>query len=264
LVASAALYITGSGRVWRHAGYGHGVRSWQAACFWSGWICLALALLSPLHWLGERLFVAHMIEHEVLMVVAAPLLALARPVGAFLWALPQRSRTRLGRAARHLFVAVPWRVLRNPLVATLVHAIALWVWHMPVLYNTVLADVAMHRLQHASFFFTAVLFWWSLCYGPLRERGYGIAVGCLFFTTLHSAVLGIFLTLARQHWYPQQGEFAALCGLTPLEDQQLAGLVMWVPPGLIYLGFALYLAARWISEAGAVHRPGGRYAIAPQ
>ena len=258
LYASAALHLVGFRRLWRRAGPGHGVRTWQVACFWTGWTALALALLSPLHWLGERLFFAHMIEHEVLMVIAAPLLAVARPLGAFLWAVPQYWRMRLGAAAQVPLIAVPWRVLRNPLVATLVHGVALWAWHMPLLYNAVLVDIAMHRLQHACFFFTAVLFWWSMFYGPLRERGYGIALGCLFFTSLHSAVLGIFLTLARQPWYPQQGEFAAMCGLTPLEDQQLAGLVMWIPPGLIYLGFALFFAARWISRAGYA---GGRHAF---
>jgi cytochrome c oxidase assembly factor CtaG len=262
LYASALLYLIGTRRLWSHAGHGRGVRHWQAACFWCGWTLLALALLSPLHWLGERLFVAHMIEHEALMVVAAPLLAVARPIGAFLWALPQRWRKALGGAAQHSPIAAPWSFLRNPLVATGLHGIALWAWHMPVLYNTVLTDIVMHRLQHASFFFSATLFWWSLFYGPLRARGYGIAVGCLFFTSLHSAILGIFLTLARQPWYPQQEEFAALCGLTPLEDQQLAGLVMWVPPGMIYLGFALYFAARWISGSGSTGRTGARYATA--
>lgn len=259
LYSSGALYLVGIRRLWRHAGLGHGVRPWQVVCFWCGWTSLALALLSPLHWLGEHLFVAHMIEHEALMVIAAPLLAIARPIGAFLWALPQGWRMRLGAAAQRPLIAGPWGVLRNPFVATMIHGVALWAWHMPLLYNSVLTDITMHRLQHASFFFSAVLFWWSLFYGPLRERGYGVAVGCLFFTSLHSAVLGIFLTLARQPWYPQQGEFAAICGLTPLEDQQLAGLVMWVPPGLIYLGFALYFAGRWISRAGEA---GGRYALA--
>ena len=264
LYTSAALYLVGTRRIWRRAGHGRGVQHWHVVCFWCGWTCLALALLSPLHWMGERLFVAHMIEHEVLMVVAAPLLAVARPIGAFLWALPPRWRTGFGSAARAKFVSSVWEVLRNPLTATVVHGTALWLWHMPILYNTVLTNIAMHRLQHACFFFSAVLFWWSLFYGPLRQRGYGVAVGCLFFTSLHSAILGIFLTLARQPWYPQQGEFAALCGLTPLEDQQLAGLVMWVPPGLIYLGFAIYLAARWISQAGTSYSTGGRYAIASQ
>jgi putative membrane protein len=259
LYTSGLLYLRGIGRLWRRAGFGCGVRRWQVVCFWSGWTCLALALLSPLHWLGERLFVAHMIEHEVLMVIAAPLLAVARPVGAFLWALPQTWRTRLGTAAQHPLIAAPWHTLRNPLVATMLHGIALWAWHMPALYSTVLTDLAMHRLQHACFFFSAALFWWSLFYGPMRERGYGIAVACLFFTSLHSAILGIFLTLARGLWYPQQGSFAEFCGLTPLQDQQLAGLVMWVPPGLIYLGFALFFAGRWIARAGHI---GGGHAFA--
>jgi putative membrane protein len=260
LYSSAVLYLVGSRRIWRHAGPGRGVRHWQVACFWTGWTLLALALLSPLHWLGEHLFVAHMVEHEVLMVMAAPLLAVARPIGAFLWALPPAWRKQFGRAVHNASIAGPWRLLRLALVATVVHAIALWIWHMPVLYNLVLVDITWHRLQHASFFFTALLFWWSLFYGPARTRGDGIALGCLFFTSLHSAILGIFLTLARQPWYPQQEEFALLCGLTPLEDQQLAGLVMWVPPGMVYLSFALFFAGRWISRSGVA--AGGRHAFA--
>jgi putative membrane protein len=260
LYSSALLYLVGSHRIWRHAGTGRGVRHWQVACFWTGWTLLALALLSPLHWLGEHLFVAHMVEHEVLMVMAAPLLAVARPIGAFLWALPLAWRKQFGRAVQNVSIAGPWRLLRLALVATVVHAIALWIWHMPVLYNLVLVDITWHRLQHASFFFTALLFWWSLFYGRGRTSADGIALGCLFFTSLHSAILGIFLTLARQPWYPQQEEFALLCGLTPLEDQQLAGLVMWVPPGIVYLSCALFFAARWISRAGVAS--GGRHAFA--
>jgi len=262
LYTSAILYLIGSTRLWRHAGHGRGVHHWQAACFWCGWTFLALALLSPLHWLGERLFVAHMVEHELLMVVAAPLLALARPAAAMLWALPQSWRRAVGASAQSIFISAPWRLLRTSLVATVFHAVALWVWHMPQLYNMVLTNLTMHRLQHASFFFTALLFWWSLFYGPARRRGYGIAVACLFFTSLQCAMLGIFLTLAREPWYPQQEEFTSLLGLTPLEDQQLAGLVMWVPPGFVYLGFALYFAGQWISRASLGRATGGMYASA--
>jgi putative membrane protein len=264
LYTSAFLYLLGTYRLWRRAGHGRGVRPWQVACFWTGWTMLALALVSPLHWLGERLFVAHMIEHEVLMVIAAPLLAVSRPFGAFLWALPTRWREGVGRAGRHRAVAAPWRVLRDPFSATLLHGVALWAWHAPALYNTVLTSLLMHRLQHASFFFSALLFWWTLFYGPGRHRGYGIAVSCLFLTSLHSTLLGILLTLARQPWYPQQSDFASICGLTPIEDQQLAGLVMWVPPGLIYLAAALYFAGRWISSSGATRDAGGRHALAPR
>jgi cytochrome c oxidase assembly factor CtaG len=262
LYFSGILYLIGGTRLWRHAGHGRGVRPWQAVCFWCGWTILALALLSPLHWLGERLFVAHMVEHELLMVAAAPLLAVARPAAAMLWALPQSWRRTVGASAQWSLVAAPWRLLRTSLVASVLHAVALWVWHMPQLYNLVLTNLAMHRLQHASFFFTALLFWWSLFYGPARTRGYGIAVVCLFFTSLQCAILGIFLTLAREPWYPEQEGFTSLLGLTPLEDQQLAGLVMWVPPGFVYLGFALYFAGQWISRASLRQGTGGVYASA--
>jgi putative membrane protein len=257
----ALLYLIGTTRLWCRAGHGRGVHHWQAACFWSGWTILALALLSPLHWLGERLFVAHMIEHELLMVVATPLLAMARPTAAMLWALPQRWRGTVGSWTQSSVIYVPWRLLRVSLVATVLHAIALWVWHMPQLYNTVLTNLTMHRLQHASFFFTALLFWWSLFYGPARKRGYGIAVVCLFFTSVQCAILGIFLTLSRAPWYPEQEEFTSIFGFTPLEDQQLAGLVMWVPSGFVYLGFALYFAGQWISRSSAVPT-GGFYGFA--
>jgi putative membrane protein len=249
LLVSATLYLGGTLRLWFHAGVGRGIRIWQAAAFWTGWLLLAVATVSPLHWLGERLFVAHMIEHEIIMVLAAPLIAAARPLGAFLWALPQDWRAALGRGARSGAMAASWRVLTDPLVATVLHALALWAWHMPLLYNAVLVSPAMHRLQHASFLVTALLFWWTLLYGRARRRGYGIAVLYIFATMLHSAALGILLTLSPRVWYPEQGAFAALCGLTPLEDQQLAGLVMWVPAGLIYTVIALVLAGRWIAAA---------------
>ena len=260
LYVSGILYLIGTTRLWGHAGHGKGVRQWQVLRFWSGWTLLALALVSPLHWLGERLFVAHMVEHEVLMVLAAPLLAFARPAGAFLWALPRGWRIRVGRAVRWRAVAGFWMVARDPLSATVLHAIALWAWHMPALYQSVLVNTFMHRLQHACFFFSAVLFWWALTNGPGRVRGYGIALACLFFTTLQTGLLGILLALSRHLWYPQQGDYAAIWGLSWLEDQQLAGLVMWVPPSLVYLIVGLYCAARWISGSPR-HWNGARHAL---
>ena len=100
LVLSAVLYTVGVARLWRRAGVGRGVRRWQVVCFALGWLLLAAALVAPLHWLGERLFSAHMIEHEVLMTLAAPLLVLARPVGGMLWALPPRWRVVVGGAGQ--------------------------------------------------------------------------------------------------------------------------------------------------------------------
>jgi cytochrome c oxidase assembly factor CtaG len=248
LLVSALLYALGVGRLWTHAGIGRGVRPWQALCFAAGWVTLVVALLSPLYRLGEGLFVAHMLEHELVMVVAAPLIALARPFGGMVWALPARWRIRVGGATRRLASTRVWLAASNAWAATALQAVALWLWHAPALYNLVLVDTMMHRLQHLSFFLTALLFWWSLASPRMRRAGYGVAVLCLFVTVLHSGLLGALLTVSKHLWYARQAVLAAQWGLTPLEDQQLAGLLMWIPAGLIYTAAALAFAGLWIAR----------------
>jgi cytochrome c oxidase assembly factor CtaG len=235
------------------------VRLWQAACFSLGWVLLVLALVAPLHWLGERLFVAHMIEHEILMAGATPLLVLGCPV-AMLWAFPARSRRTIGEVGQAPAMARAWIWLTNPAVATLLHGAALWVWHAPALYEAALANPWLHWLQHLSFFVTALLFWRALLQG--RERTYGAAIFYLFVTSLHTGFLGIMLAFLQRPIYPAQTSGAAEWGLTPLEDQQLAGLLMWIPAGLVYAGAALALAGLWIARSGSSRARGGHHAYA--
>jgi putative membrane protein len=253
LAGSAGLQFLGTLRLWRHAGFGRGVRVWQAVCFWIGWTALGAALLPPLHTLGQQLFTAHMIEHELLMIVAAPLLVLARPGSAMVWGLPIQWRSSVGTILHLPTIAECWRMLTKPTTATVLHGAALWGWHMPAFYNAALISPSMHWLQHLTFLLTALLFWWPLLRGVDRDRIAGIAVLCLFLTTLHTALLGVLLTLARRPWYPAQSSGAAEWGLTPLEDQQLAGLVMWVPAGAIYTVAGLALAAIWIGRSAHAH-----------
>ncbi len=262
LALSGGLYATGVARLWNRAGIGRGVRLWQMGCFALGWALLVLALVAPLHWLGERLFVAHMIEHEILMAVSAPLIVVGRPVGAILWALRSSWRRGVGALSRVPALAWSWAILTNAPVATLVHGAALWVWHIPALYQAALADAWVHWLQHMTFFITALLFWRALLQAPERERAYGAAVLYLFVTSLHTGFLGILLAIARQPIYPIQTESAPDWGLTPLEDQQLAGLVMWIPAGLVYAGAALALAGLWIAQSASDLTTGGRHARA--
>lgn len=246
LLISGALYFAGVARLWRHAGAARGVRPWQVASFVGGWTALVIALLSPLDWLASRLFVAHMIEHEIVMVVAAPLIAIARPFGAMLWALPPRARRLAGACTQSIGRTAAWRFVSAPVAATFLHGAGIWIWHAPALYDAVLASNAVHRLQHLTFFITALLFWWSLASG--RAQNAGTAIGCLLVTMMHTGFLGMLLTFSRSVWYPTQGSAAAAFGLTPLEDQQLAGLVMWLPGGAIYLTAALALAFRALRE----------------
>jgi len=251
LAVSAVLYCIGLVRLWHRAGLSRGVRLWQAACFVAAWFLLFGSLVAPLHWLGGRLFAAHMVEHEILMAVAAPLLVVARPLGAMLWALPRAWRQGSGRLAQAPLVAALWQRLTDPLVATILHGIAIWAWHVPAFFDAGLASERLHWLQHFSFFVTALLFWWSLVRGRGRERAYGAAVFYLFATSLHSGFLGILLAVARQPLYPMQTSGALEWDLTPLEDQQLAGLIMWVPGGLVYAAAALVMAGIWIARSGS-------------
>lgn len=221
LIALAALwYAAGIRRLWHRAGQGRGIARVQAASFAAGIALLALAVVSPLHQAAERLLWAHMVQHELLMVLAAPLLVLGRPMQAFAHVLPLR---------------VP-RLLADPLLAFGAHALAIWLWHLPPLFDAALAAEAWHFVQHASFLASALLFWWTIA-----ARADLAALASLFGTMVHTGALGALLAFARVPWYP---------GFT-LEDQQLAGLIMWVPAGLAYPAAALLIASRWLQRSAA-------------
>lgn len=245
LLASAALYAIGLRRLWRRAGAGHGVSLPQAAAFIGGWLALAVALVSPVDPLGTQLFSAHMLQHELLMVVAAPLLVVGKPLAAWVWALPPGWRPGIGAVFRHPGWRIPWLQLSSPLGAWLVHALALWLWHIPALFDAALASDALHTLQHLSFFFTALLFWWSAL-GQVERSAQGTAMLYLFTTMVHSSALGALLTLSPVVWYPTYLRTAPALGIPALDDQQLGGLVMWIPAGTAYFVTGLLLAMRWI------------------
>ncbi|MET4631503.1 putative membrane protein [Bradyrhizobium sp. I1.8.5] len=219
---------------------------WRDVVCGAGWLALAAALVSPLHWLGERLLSFHMIEHEILMAVAAPLLTIAPPVGPLLWALPRRMRLAIGQAMRHPLTTRLWTSLSAGRNATLLHGVAIWAWHAPALFDAAVENAFLHRAQHLSFFLTAILFWWSV----FRRSETGAAAWHVFVTMLHTSILGALMALAPHLLYRQQSDAVAAWGLTPLEDQQLAGIIMWVPAGTIYAGAALALIALWIRRAG--------------
>ncbi len=247
LAAAAALYALGLARLWRHAGAARGIERWQALSFTGGWLALAAALVSPLDRLGAVLFSAHMVQHEVLMIVAAPLLVLGRPLAAWTWALQPRERRLAGRATRSGVFASAWHAITQPLAAWGLHALALWAWHAPQLFEAALHDEWVHVLQHASFFGTALLFWWAVLGPDPRSRGQGLAIALLFTTMLHTGALGALLSLAPTAWYPSYAASAAALGVDPIADQQLGGLLMWVPGSVAYLLAALVIVARLLA-----------------
>jgi putative membrane protein len=217
--------------------------SWRTEIFAVGWLTLALVLVSPLHAAGTRSFAAHMAEHEVLMLVAAPLLALSRPSGILLWGLPRGARHVIAGLTHLRWVRGSWRAATDPVAATLAHGAILWLWHMPALFDAAVRDEGVHILQHASFFGSAVLFWWAMFQSREGGRGYGLAV-CLFATAVHSGLLGALLVFSVGPWYAVY--HGGLGALSPLQDQQLGGLIMWVPAGLVYTAAGLWVFTLWL------------------
>lgn len=221
----------------------------QIAAFTAGWLSLVVALVSPLHPLGESLFSAHMLQHEILMLVSAPLLVLSRPLVAFLWALPFSWRRALGQATKLQPIHSVWSTMTAPAVAWTVDLVILWVWHMPILFNKTLTSEFVHAAQHISFLFASLLFWWAVLQHRERRMRYGMSVLYLFTTAVQSGVLGALLTLSRRVWYPGYAGTTQTWGLTPLEDQQLGGLIMWVPASVVYIAAGLWLFALWMRES---------------
>lgn len=248
LLISAGLYAFGFSRLYARSGGGRARLVRSATLYAGGWAVLALAVVSPLHQAGERSFAAHMVEHELLMLAAAPLLVASRPVAIFLWAFPPQARQALGGVGRQSWFTAPWRALTEPITATLVQAAALWLWHAPTLFDAALASDGWHVAQHLSFLVSALLFWSAMLDGR-GARALGLAALCLFATSVVSGALGALMAFSQSPWY--QG-YAALglapFGLTPVEDQQLAGLLMWIPGGLVHAGAALILLSRLLRE----------------
>jgi putative membrane protein len=249
LVLSAAWYALGTFRLWQHAGTGRGVERRQVACFAAGMAMLVLALVSPLDTLGSRLFSAHMIQHEILMIAAAPLLVVASPLAVWAWALPFEWRRAVGRFFHQPAWRVPWRFVTGTGSAWVLHALALWLWHIPRWFDAALRSEALHTLQHLSFFLTALLFWWSVL-GTVARRRSGTALLSIFTTMVHTGALGAILTLSHSAWYAAYAATTYPFGLTPLQDQQLGGVVMWVPAGFVYIICGLLIATQAMGSAG--------------
>jgi putative membrane protein len=255
LAISALGYASGLGRLWSRAGRGRGISRAQAAAFGGGWLALAVALVSPLDPLGVQLFSAHMIQHEMLMVLVAPLLCLGRPLVAWTWSMPPRWRRRVGRWTARRGWRSAWGAMTSLLGSWALHAAALWGWHAPSLFQAALHDNGIHVLQHVSFLGSALLFWWAAL-RPASRRGQGHAIVYVFTTMMHTSALGALLTLSPAVWYPDYLPSALALGIDPLEDQQLGGLVMWIPAGLAYVVAGLALALRWAGLRSSDHIEG--------
>jgi putative membrane protein len=253
MIAAVAIYAIGFARLRRRSGPGRGELDRRGRIFAAGITVLSAATLSPLHAFGARSFTAHMAEHELIMLAAAPLLVWSRPLGVMLWAFPPAARQGLAGLPRNAAIGGVWRVLTEPVLATVLQAAALWLWHLPSLFDLALKSEAWHAAQHLSFFVTA-LFFWSAMLSPRRSPW--TAAALLFATSMATGALGAFMALSESPWYaPYAALGLAAFGLTPAQDQQLAGVLMWVPGGLFHAVVAVCILAPALRSSRTVSTP---------
>ncbi len=230
-----------------------GIARRRAGSFYAGLVVFGVALSPALDSLASQRFAAHMVQHLLLILVVGSLVTAGRPGKVLLGALPPGAR----RPLRHAALARPLRALisaaQHPVVVWVLGAGVLWAWHLPALYQLALTDDRVHAIEHASFLATAALFW-AFILGAGRRRhplGRPVALALTFATALQSGALGALLAFATEPLYPLHAAGAASAGVVPIEDQQLAGVLMWVPPGLVYLAVMVTLLVRWFAELDA-------------
>jgi putative membrane protein len=248
LALSLLIYLVGWARLSRRAS-----TPVRPTLFLSGWAVLTLALTSPLHEAGERSFTMHMIEHELIMLVATLLLAGSGAGGMLAWGLPRALRQSLAGGWKSPLQTL-WRRLTEPVTATAIQATVMWVWHAPILFDRALDSFGWHIAQHACFFLSSLLFWWAMLHSRGRGSGYGVSAACLFATSLIGGALGALMSLSSSPWY---SDYAAMgmtgIGLDPVNDQRLAGLIMWIPGGLVHGVAAMLLFYKWLKAAEGSH-----------
>lgn len=237
IVLFVGAYFYALGPLRRRNGWAESVNPWQVTAFVAGTAVFALALISPLDALGDTyLFSAHMVQHMLIAVVAPPLWILGTPG----WMLaPLFERRAVVRVAR---------LLTLPAVAFALFNGDLWLWHWPAFYDATLTNDALHTFEHLTFVATGVLFWWVVL-SPLRQVpavGKGTAVLYLFVACQPMVALGALLTFASTPFYTPYVTAPRILGSTPLGDQQLGGLIMWLPSTIPYLIFLSVFFFQWV------------------
>ena len=220
------------------------------AAFTAGIVTLFSALISPFDTLDDQLFSAHMVQHLVLLMIAPPLLILGRPALACFWAFPLPGRRAIGRVWIRSGLKHAVDLVMSPIFVWLLCSAALWFWHLPGPYGWALGSESVHAFEHVCFFLTSLMFW-SLVLEPLGRRRMDYGSTLLFVATfgVQTGLLGALLTFAGRPLYAAHLSTTAAWGLTPLEDQQLAGLIMWIPASLIHLTTLGVLFVVWMHTA---------------
>ncbi|MFN2189257.1 MAG: cytochrome c oxidase assembly protein [Candidatus Promineifilaceae bacterium] len=253
---AASLYTRGWWRLRRRTSGRQGRSRWHASALWrpvayvGGLLILGIALMSPIDVLASQLFTFHMVQHVLLVMVVPPLLLLANPLPFTLWGLPESARTPAGGLLRRK--STFRRFLEKTTGAGLVwmmFVIVYWGWHDPNAYDLALRSAFVHDLEHISFFLVSVLFWWHAMgaaphiHKPMTR---GIRFAYLISAFPVTMVAGLAITFAKEPIYSYYEAMPRLWGISVMDDQSIAGVIMWVLGGMMYIIAALVIAARWL------------------
>lgn len=261
LLALGWAYARGLQRLRRRAGGTAPLARWRPRAFAGGMLALAVALISPLHVAGETLLSAHMIQHLLLMTAAPPLLIAGRPVLVCSWAVSDRRREAAHRALRGLRRRT-WR--SGPVAAAITagYLAVLWAWHLPPVYEAALESWVLHGLEHTTMLGVACLLWWAVLRRGVSRYGAGVLAMAL--TGAGGGALAALLTFSARSWYRPYDPAAAGWPLTALDDQQLAGAVLWVVGGLAHAAAAAVLFAWWLRALERRRPPVARSPVSPE
>jgi putative membrane protein len=256
LLVAAGLYAAGCWRLSHRASTL--IAPTRIGLALGGLLAIAFALVSPLDGHADRLFVAHMVQHMLLITVAAPTLLLADPFPIVMWALPGAVRVRAGRWLRRAspFGRV-WGSVTAMGVTWIGYALVLWGWHVPVAYDAALSNRFVHDVEHVTFFIAAVLFWWPVIHPAPRFRRpvpHALRIVYLVLAAFQTAALGLLLTLAPAVLYRSYAAAVHPEALGALDDQVWGGTVMWGLGGLIDMIAVLVLLYRSFGRGGGASR----------
>jgi putative copper resistance protein D len=245
IAAAAIAYLWLSRRV-AAAHRANPPRPWRTALFLGGLAAIGVALLSPIEAYEGSLFSVHMVQHMLLELVAAPLLLAGAPMTLVLRA----AGPGLRRGILRVLHSLPVRVLSFPLLAWVLFAAVNWGWHFSTLYNDALENSVLHYLQHASFLAAALLFWWPIVAAdpsPWRLP-HPVRLFYLFLAMPQNSFLGVALMNAGRVLYPHYLTNGRTWGPSPLDDQVLGGIVMWVVGDVAFLAGMALVVAWWVRE----------------
>lgn len=260
LLTFGALYTVGWRRLRRRArGRAQLASGWRLASYLTGLVFIGISLLSPIDTMAQQLFLMHMIQHLLLIMIAPPLLLLANPMPFVLWGLPDRARRSVGGVLSSLLhresASRRWlRAATGPGIIWMVWTVALIGWHDPGMYNAALRSELVHDLEHVSFFLASMLLWWHVVgAGPRIHKQFGLLGRIAFVLSVIpvNMALGVVLAFAGFTIYTYYLGVPRLWGIDPVTDQRVGGIIMWIPGSMMYIIAALILIARLLQGEGS-------------